>query len=109
MGQQGAKVYAGDDEALDGVYAAMTVGPDGSYNIMVINTDIEPVNLTLNFEKSLGGATLYRHVYDPNNAFATADTKLTAPDKKIINTNQVLKDQVISYGVYFYTTRQVCK
>ena len=70
-------------EAQDGVYAAMTKGPDGSYNIMVINTNLDAANVTLQFETSLGDATLYRHVYDPNNVFATDDTKLTAPDKKI--------------------------
>ncbi len=109
MGQTGAKVYAGSKEALDGVYAAMTKGPDGSYNIMVINTNLDAANVTLQFETSLGDATLYRHVYDPNNVFATDDTKLTAPDKKIIHTNKVLKDQIIPYGVAFYTTRRVCK
>ena len=109
MGQTGSKVYAGDKEALDGVYAAMTKGPDGSYNIMVINTNLDAANVTLEFETSLGDATLYRHVYDPNNVFATDDTKLTAPDKKIIHTNKVLKDQIIPYGVAFYTTRRVCK
>ena len=109
MGQTGSKVYAGDKEALDGVYAAMTKGPDGSYNIMVINTNLDAANVTLQFETSLGDATLYRHVYDPNNVFATDDTKLTAPDKKIIHTNKVLKDQIIPYGVAFYTTRRVCK
>lgn len=109
MGQTGSKVYAGDKEALDGVYAAMTKGPDGSYNIMVVNTNLDAANVTLQFETSLGDATLYRHVYDPNNVFATDDTKLTAPDKKIIHTNKVLKDQIIPYGVAFYTTRRVCK
>ena len=109
MGQTGAKVYAGSKEALDGVYAAMTKGPDGSYNIMVINTNFDAANVTLQFETSLGDATLYRHVYDPNNVFATDDTKLTAPDKKIIHTNKVLKDQIVPYGVAFYTTRRVCK
>ena len=109
MGQTGSKVYAGDKEALDGVYAAMTKGPDGSYNIMVINTNLDAANVTLQFETSLGDATLYRHVYDPNNVFATDDTKLTAPDKKITHTNKVLKDQIIPYGVAFYTTRRVCK
>ena len=109
MGQFGAKVYAGDDEALDGVYAAMTVGPDGSYNIMVINTNLDPANVTLQFEKSLGDSTLYRHVYDSTNEIVTAQTKLLPPDKKIIHTNKVLKDQIIPYGVAFYTTRRVCK
>ena len=96
-------------EALDGVYAAMIKGPDGSYNIMVINTNLDAANVTLQFETLLGDATLYRHVYDPNNVFATDDTKLTAPDKKIIHTNKVLKDQIIPYGIAFYTTRRVCK
>lgn len=109
MGQFGSKVYAGDDEAPDGVYAAMTKGPDGSYNIMVINTNLDAANITLEFESSLGDATLYRHVYDPNNVIRTDDTSLTAPDKKIIHTNKVLKDQIIPFGVVFYTTRRVCK
>ena len=87
----------------------MTKGPDGSYNIMVINTNLDAAHVTLQFETSLGDATLYRHVYDPNKVFATDDTKLTAPDKKIIHTNKVLKDQIIPYGVAFYTTRRVCK
>lgn len=109
MGQSGAQVFAGEDDCADGVYAAMTKGPDGSYNIMVINTNIEDVSINLQFEKSLGDVTLYRHVYDPNNVFSTDDTSLTAPDKKLVHAKNVLKDQIIACGVVFYTTRQVCK
>lgn len=109
MGQSGAAVYAGDDSCEDGVYAAMTKGPDGSYNIMVVNTNLAEVKVTLNFEKSLNNATLYRHVYDPNKVVATDQTHITAVDKKIVHTNKILVDTVVPYGVSFYTTRRIAK
>lgn len=109
MGQKGAEVYAGDDSCEDGVYAAMTKGPDGSYNIMVINTNLANVKVTLNFEKSLNNATLYRHVYNPNTAVSTDQTHITAVDKKIVHTNKVLVDTIVPYGVSFYTTRRIAE
>ena len=109
VGQLGSSVYAGDDKNTDGVYAAMTVGKDGSVNILVVNTNTDQAYLTLDFEKTIGGKTMYRHVYKAAEIVPSANTELLPPDLRITNVKQKLKDAVPPYSVVVYTTQQACK
>ncbi len=108
MGVEHSKVYASSNDEVYGIYSAMTVTPDGNINIMVVSSSIDTVNLTLDFEKSLGGVTLYRHTYDPNDlAPCTAEAELIGPDLKITNTSETLKDVIKPYNVVIYTTQKI--
>lgn len=109
VGRKGAKIYRGSDEGLESVYAAMSEGKDGSLNILVATTSIEDVRLTLNFEKSLGGKTFYRHVYDPNTVECTAEGEMIQPDLKITNVKDSMTDTVTPYTVVVYTTDRFCE
>ena len=109
LGDRGSKVYRGDDDTYEGVYAAMTENKDGELSILVVNTNIEDTAMELKFEKSLKGKTFYRHVYNPGTIVCTADAELIAPDLKITNTKNVLKDVVAPYTVVVYTTKKICK
>ena len=109
LGDRGSKVYRGDDDTYEGVYAAMTENKDGELSILVVNTNIEDTAMELKFEKSLKGRTFYRHVYNPGTIVCTADAELIAPDLKITNTKNVLKDVVAPYTVVVYTTKKICK
>ncbi len=109
VGRKGAKIYRGSDEGAESVYAAMSEGKDGSLNILVATTSIEDVQLTLNFEKSLGGKTFYRHVYDPNTVVCTAEGEMIQPDLKIANVKDSLTDTITPYTVVVYTTDRFCE
>lgn len=109
LGDVGSKVYRGDDDTAEGVYAAMTENQQGEVSIMAVSTNIEDTQLTLHFEKSLNGATLYRHVYNPNKITCTTGGELINPDLKITDTNTVLEDVIEPYCVVVYTTKKLWK
>ena len=101
------KILASSKET--GVYAAMTENQQGEVSIMAVSTNIEDTQLTLHFEKSLNGATLYRHVYNPNKITCTTGGELINPDLKITDTNTVLEDVIEPYCVVVYTTKKLWK
>ena len=103
MGKKGSTIYAGED-SQGSVYANMSVGKDGSVNIAVVSTEIFDTNLSLKFEKSLGGKTFYRHVYKANEIVGTASSDLIPADLKITNVNSTLNDSVLPYSLVIYTT-----
>lgn len=107
LGDKGAKVYRGDDDTYDGVYTAMTENKNGDVSIIVVSTNIEDTAVEINFEKSLGGKTLYRHVYNPNSIVCTAEGEMINPDLKLTNTTTMLKDVVSPYCVVVYTTKKL--
>ncbi len=110
MGQEHSKVFASTNDDFNSVYSAMTVGPDGSVNIIVVSTNIFETKVSVDFEKSLEGVTLYRHLYDPNNLAPCTDKgELIPPDCKYTNTTTKLNDVIPPYSVAIYTTRKLCK
>ena len=109
LGDKGSKVYRGDDDTYEGVYAAMTENQQGEVSIVAVSTNIEDTKLTLNFEKSLNGVTLYRHVYHPNKITCTTGGEMINPDLQLTNTNTVLKDVIEPYCVVVYTMKKLCE
>ena len=109
LGDKGSKIYRGDDDTYEGVYAAMSESPDGEISIVVASTNIDDTALTLNFEKSLQGKTFYRHVYAPYDIVCTTEGELINPDLKLTNTTTALKDIVKPFNVVVYTTKKLVK
>lgn len=109
LGDKGAKIYRGDDDTYEGVYAAMAENKDGDISIVVVSTNIEDTLLELNFEKSLQGKTFYRHVYNPNDIVCTEKGELINPDLALTNAATTLRDVVSPYCVVVYTTKKLCK
>lgn len=109
LGDKGSKLYRGDDDTYEGVYAAMSESPDGEISIVVASTNIDETQLTLNFEKSLQGKTFYRHVYEPYNVVCTTEGELINPDLKLTNTTTALKDIIKPFNVVVYTTKKLVK
>ncbi|MBE6760883.1 MAG: hypothetical protein E7551_01180 [Ruminococcaceae bacterium] len=107
VGEKGSKLYRGDDDTYEGVYAAMAENKDGELSILVVNTNITETATELKFEKSLKGKTFYRHVYNVNDITCTAEGELIAPDLKLTNATTVLRDVIEPYSVVVYTTKKV--
>ena len=109
LGDKGSKVYRGDDDTYEGVYAAMTENKEGELSIIVVSTNIEETSVKLNFKKNLGGRSFYRHVYNPNDVLRTEEADLIKPDLELTNTTTTLNDVVEPYCVVVYTTKQICE
>lgn len=89
----------------DGVYAACQQGNDGNWTIMAVNLNyFESEDVTFNFEKSLGGKTFYRHIYNSTTQVATAAAKLIGADKKIKISGTSLNDIIPPCSFAIYTT-----
>ena len=103
MGVEGSTIYAGDDTTGYGVYAAMSVLPDGNVSIAVVNTNITPTDITLNLEKAIN-KTLYRRVYNPVTIQPTAAARQIQADAKFSNITTRLSDTVPGGGVVIYSS-----
>lgn len=86
------------------VYTACVQRNDGNWTFVVTNYNAEEVNIKLQLEKSIGGKTLYRHVYDPNTVTPTPDAVLNGVSAVAKNVKTGLYDTVKPYAVYVYTT-----
>ncbi len=103
MGVEGSTIYAGDDETWTGVYAAMSVLPDGNVSIMVVNSNITPTDVTLNMEKAIN-KTLYRRTYNPVTIQPTAAARQIQADAKFSNITTRLSDTIPGGGVVIYSS-----
>lgn len=86
------------------VYTACVQRDDGNWTFVVTNYNAEEVNIKLKLEKSIGGKTLYRHVYDPNTVTPTPDAVLNGVSAVAKNVKTGLYDTIKPYAVYVYTT-----
>lgn len=105
VGVSGSKIYGCDTSVADGlgVYATMSVLPDGNISIAVVNTNLTAASVKINLEKAIG-RTMYRHEYDPNAVYPTADAKLIPASAKLENCSDRFYDVVPALGVTVYTT-----
>lgn len=107
VGKAHSTVYRGEDEGTNSVYAAMTEGQDGSKNILVVNINADDAYVTLDFEKSLGGKSVYRHVYNGASAEGSSNANLIGFDLKKTGVNTKLNDVLPGFSVVVYTTEKV--
>ena len=77
----------------------------GDVTIIVVNAySGGPQGFELNFEKSLGGKNLYRHLYDPATCKANGTTQIIPADRAYKNVEEKLVDLLPSGGLAIYTT-----
>lgn len=100
----GDKIYKGVSET-DGVYSVMTEHKDGKRSIIVINLSWNDCDVTLNFDKSIGGKTFERRIYNPNTFKATTKATPIGVDGTLKNIKSTLKDKVGSYSVVVYNEK----
>lgn len=100
--KRGCKTFAGQS-IESGVYGSFIENPDGSQSLVVINIGLTNTECTFEFAKSLGGAKLYKYVFNQEVKASKYDTP--------IETNQTFnfvqkgfKDTIESYSVVVYTT-----
>lgn len=87
-----------------GAYISCIKRTDGEWTIVVTNYNILDTPIHINFEKSMGGKTFYRHLYDVNNIIPTEEAKIIPVSAKASNVTTGFYDTLPGYSVAVYTT-----
>ena len=98
-------VYTVEYDKLFGLYYAYATNNNGDVTIIAVNAySGGPQGFELEFEKSLGGKTLYRHLYDPTTCKANGTTQILPADRAYKSVNNKIVDLLPSGGLAIYTT-----
>lgn len=95
-----------DCKVDDNIFVSAIKRDDGEFTVVVTNYNDEPTDFTVNFEKALGGKTLYRYVYDPKTVVCTEELEMIKSDKTIEGVEEGFSDSFSGYGVAVYTTEK---
>lgn len=100
--KEGCKTIAGES-VESGVYGTLVQNADGSQSLVVVNIGLTNVECTFDFVKSLGGATLYKYVFNQDVKASKYDDPLEVKDTlKSVTTK--IEDNLEAYSVTVYTT-----
>ena len=87
-------------------YVSAIKRDDGEITVVATNHDIMEVNVKINFEKSLGGKTFYRYVYNTSTIQPTLGCEMIAADAVAKNVTTGFYDQLPAGSVTVYTTEK---
>ena len=87
-------------------YVSAIKRDDGEITVVATNYDIAEANVKINFEKSLGGKTFYRYVYDSSTLQPTSGCEMIAADAVAKNVTTGFYDQLPAGSVTVYTTEK---
>ena len=97
-------VYHVEYDTILGMYFAYAENDEGDVTIIVVNAYTEPQKFNLDFEKSLGGKTLYRHLYNPTTCKANGKLQILPADRAYSPVKNKLVDIIPPGGLTVYTT-----
>ena len=98
-------VYEVEYDKLYGLYYAYATNKEGEVTIIVVNAySGGPQGFELNFEKSLGGKNLYRHLYDPTTCKANGTMQIIPADRAYKSVEDKLVDLLPPGALAVYTT-----
>lgn len=101
------RVYKSDYDSDMGVYFSMLGNQKGGTTFTVVNNNGDSVKAEISLEKSLNGATLYRHVYNPNTMKKNAVTQVIPANRAYCPVNGKLVDILEPGCVAVYTTEKL--
>lgn len=97
------KIYAGT--RADGCITVYGTNASGTEKyLMVVNLNYQNKAVKVDFNSSLGGATLYRHVYNPSVNTTSARADIIGFDKAFTGVTSSLTDTLPAGAVAIYTT-----
>ena len=98
-------VYEVEYDKLFGLYYGYATNKDGEVTIIVANAYSGGAQgFEMNFDKSLGGKTLYRHVYDPTTCKANGTMQIIPADRAYKSVEDKLVDLLPAGALAVYTT-----
>ena len=96
------KIYAGNSS--NGCVTVYGTNASGTEKyLMVVNLNSQSKAVRVNFSNSLGGASLYRHVYNPSVNTTSARADIIGFDKVFTGVNSALTDTLPAGAVAIYT------
>lgn len=97
-------VYHVEYDRYLGVYYAYAENGAGDITVIVVNAYPDTSKFSLEFEKSLGGVTLYRHLYDPTTCKPNSFVQVLPADRAYRPVQDKLVDILPAGGLAVYTT-----
>ena len=96
------RIYAGSYS--NGCVSTFGKDSEGHQTLMVVNMNAENKTVTVNFNSSLSGATLKRHIYNPSFNPITEQANQIGVDKTFTGVSSSLTDTLPAGCVAIYTT-----
>ena len=88
------------------VYISAIERHDGEITLIVTNFNAQPENFKINFEKSLGGKTFYRYLYQPSEIKPAPGNDMIKADAVAKKVKTQFADTLPEMGVAIYTTEK---
>ncbi len=91
-------------EVVYGVYLSAIQRTDGEWTVAVTNYNYEDTPIKISFEKSMGGKTFYRHLYDTNHIEPKPGNDMIGISATAKNVTTGFYDTLPGGSVAVYTT-----
>lgn len=91
-------------EVGDGIYLSCIERTDGEWTVVVTNYNYWDTAFSINFEKSLGGKTFYRYLYDTETVQRSVGDEMIHADAVARNVTTCINDELPACSVAVYTT-----
>ena len=88
------------------IYASAIARDDGEFTVVLTSYSKEPLEIEVEFAKSLEGKTLYRYLYNPNTIEPTPGADMIKSDLAIENVINSFTDSLPGCCVAVYTTEK---
>lgn len=88
------------------IYASAIDRDDGEFTVVVTSYSKEPVEIEVQFAKSLEGKTLYRYLYNPQTVTATPEANMIKSDLVKEGVTEAFTDSLPGCCVVVYTTEK---
>lgn len=93
-------------ETVSDYYASCEQNQNGNYSVLVVNSELTPMKVNLNFENSTGKKVYYRHCYNEATQVSTFDAELIGIDKAVQANGNGFTDVIPARSVVVYTTEK---
>jgi hypothetical protein len=91
---------------LSGLCCSACENDDGTFTVVVVNSNVFDQLFVLNFEKELDGLKFDRYIFEASKNYRSKKMNVIAPDKKILNVKKSIKDTIPGGSVAVYTTKR---
>lgn len=97
------EVFAGEG-GYPGLYASCIKRNDGNWTVIVVNYNFEEMPVKIQFEKSVGGKTFNRYLYEPNKITPTVNAQMIGISAEARDVTTGFYDTIPIGAVAIYTT-----
>lgn len=100
------KTYTGENFSESGLCCSACENDDGTFTVIVVNSNVFEKSFELNFEKELEELKFERYIFEASKDYRSKKMNVIAPDKKISHVKKSIKDAIPGGSVAVYTTKR---